>query len=105
VRDGVGLTLDGQALAGSTCTMIRGVANLACLVGLPLADAVRLATLNPARALGIADRCGSLAPGLNADLALLSPDLEVVATYVAGRCVYPVKEASLQQASSLDSIR
>jgi N-acetylglucosamine-6-phosphate deacetylase len=101
VQGGVGLTLDGQALAGSTCTMIRGVRNLIRLVGLPLAHAVRLATLNPARALGIADRRGSLAPGLDADLVLLSPDLEVVATYVAGRRVYPFEEASIRGAPSV----
>jgi N-acetylglucosamine-6-phosphate deacetylase len=88
VRGGVGLTADGAALAGSTCTMARGVANLVRMAGVPLAEAVRMATLNPAKAAGLEDRAGSLAVGKAADLVLLSPDLEVIATYVAGLCVY-----------------
>ena len=88
VRGGVGLTADGGALAGSTSTMVLGMANLVGLAGVPLEQAVRMATLNPARALGIDDAVGSLASGKAADLVLLTPELEVMATYVAGRCVY-----------------
>jgi N-acetylglucosamine-6-phosphate deacetylase len=39
VRDGVGLTGDGQSLAGSTCTMMRCVQNMVQLVGIPLSEA------------------------------------------------------------------
>ena len=52
--------------------------------GVPLVEAVRMATLNPARALKLS-RKGILAPGADADLVLLSEDLEVVATFVQGR--------------------
>ena len=88
VRDGVGLTADGSALAGSTSTMIDGVRNLVRLAGVPLEEAVRMASLNPARALGVEDGRGSLRVGLQADLVLLSPDLEVRATFSEGRCIY-----------------
>ena len=88
VRGGVGLTADGSALAGSTSTMIRGVANLVEMADVPLGEAIRMATGNPACALGIEDAVGSLATGKAADLVLLTPKLEVAATYVAGRCVY-----------------
>ncbi len=88
VRDGVGLTADETALAGSTSTMIRGVANLVRLAGMSLVEAVRAATWNPARALGIQGQLGSLGAGKTADLVLLSPELDVVATYVAGECVH-----------------
>jgi N-acetylglucosamine-6-phosphate deacetylase len=88
VRGGAGLTADGAALAGSTATMIRGVANLVRLAGVPLEEAIQMATLNPARAAGLEDRLGSLAPGKAADLVVLSSGLEVMATYAAGGCIY-----------------
>ena len=88
VRGGAGVTADGTALAGSTSTMIRGVANLVNLAGIPLEEAVRMGSWNAARALGLQDRLGSLEAGKAADLVLLSPALDVKATYVAGRDVF-----------------
>ena len=58
-------------LAGSALTMERCVQNVASL-GLPPAQAVRHATANPARVLGLADR-GRIAPGARADLVALDP--------------------------------
>ncbi len=83
VRNGVSLLLDGSALAGSTCTMIRGVQTLVNVVGIPLVEAVRMATLNPARALGLTDR-GTLETGARADLVVLTDALEVAQTWVGG---------------------
>jgi N-acetylglucosamine-6-phosphate deacetylase len=88
VRGGVGLTADGAALAGSTSTMIQGVANLVRLAGIPLCEAVRMATWNPAVALGVEKLLGLLIQGHAADLVLLSPGLEVMATYVGGECIF-----------------
>ena len=89
VRDGVGLTADGTALAGSASTMIAGVRCLVQNVGVPLEQAVGMATSNPARALRRAHERGRLAVGLRSDLVLISPSLEIVATYVGGARVYP----------------
>ena len=88
VRDGVGMTADGSALAGSTSTMIEGVRCLVRNAGVPLSEAVRMATANPARALRRENEMGRLAARWRADLVLISPDLEVIATYVGGTCVY-----------------
>jgi N-acetylglucosamine-6-phosphate deacetylase len=88
VRDGAALTADGTALAGSTSSMIRGVRTMVNVCDLSLVDAVRMASLNPARALRLDGRKGTLAPGMDADLVLLTPDLEVHQTWVAGRPVY-----------------
>ncbi len=77
VRDGVGMThlADGTpALAGSTATMLGCVRNAVRLAGATLPEAVRMATLTPARALGLAHERGELAVGRIADLVLLSPD-------------------------------
>lgn len=89
VRAGVGMTADGTTLAGSTSTMIEGVRCLVQKVGVPLAQAVRAATLNPARALRREHERGRLDAGLRADLVLISPTVEVIATYVGGTRVYP----------------
>jgi N-acetylglucosamine-6-phosphate deacetylase len=53
--------------------------------GWKLQQAVKLATLNPARLLGISDRRGMLAPGRQADLVALTMEGEVVHTIIAGK--------------------
>jgi N-acetylglucosamine-6-phosphate deacetylase len=50
-----------------------------------LQQALQLATLNPARVLGISDQRGTIAAGRVADLVVLTPGGEVVKTIVAGR--------------------
>jgi len=87
VKEGAVRLADGT-LAGSTLTMDRGVRNIAAFAGRPLAECIQMATLTPARAIGVASRKGSLEPGKDADIVLLTPDLEVAATMVGGRVVY-----------------
>ncbi len=87
VRDDVALTDDGATLAGSTSTMIRCVRNMVDLCGVSLSEAVQMASLNPARALRMDERKGSIAPGKDADLVILTPNLEVQQTWVAGKPV------------------
>jgi N-acetylglucosamine-6-phosphate deacetylase len=84
VRDNVGLTADGKALAGSVATMNRVVRGMIEYAGVPLVEAVRMATLNPARALGIEERKGVLATGADADLVVFDDDLTVHQTFLAG---------------------
>lgn len=84
VSDEVALTADGHALCSSTATMIRLVRNVVNIVGAPLPEAVRMATLNPARALGLEDEIGTLEVGARADLVVLTDALEVEGTYVDG---------------------
>lgn len=86
VSGGAARLRDG-ALAGSTLTMDRAVGNMVTLVGVHLADAVRMASLNPARALGLDARKGSLAPGKDADIVLLDDDCAARATLIGGRIV------------------
>jgi N-acetylglucosamine-6-phosphate deacetylase len=85
VRDGVGMMPDGGALVGSVTTMIGAVRNMVELAGVALADAVRMASLNPARALGIGGHKGSLEARKEADVVIFSSGFEVQATLVAGR--------------------
>lgn len=86
-RDGLYRLKDGTT-AGSSLTMMGAVRNAVKYGGLPLADAVRLATLNPAALLGIEGRKGSLAPGRDADLVVFDRSFEVKLTMISGRITY-----------------
>lgn len=82
-RNGAAYLGDGT-LAGSTLTMDVALRNVAG-IGVALPRAVRHATANPARVLGLSDR-GRVAPGARADLVALDPrTLAVRAVWVAGR--------------------
>jgi N-acetylglucosamine-6-phosphate deacetylase len=83
VKDGR-CTMDGK-LAGSVLTMDRAVRNVTQFARWSLQDAVRAATLNPARAVGLAQGHGVLVPGAEANLVVLSPGGEVRQTFVRGR--------------------
>ena len=71
------------AIAGSVLTLDAAVRHAVRQAGIPLADAVRAATQNPADMLGLAD-VGRLEPGRRADLVVLDEDLDVVATMKSG---------------------
>ena len=74
VKNGKALTLDG-ALAGSTLDLWDGVKNLMRFTGVSLADAVRCATCNPARMVGLESLVGSIAEGKRADLIMVDDTL------------------------------
>ncbi|HTC92545.1 MAG TPA: N-acetylglucosamine-6-phosphate deacetylase [Terriglobales bacterium] len=82
VSGGVCRNAEGR-LAGSTLTLDRAVKHLVSL-GLPLPEAVQMATLNPASRLGIAGKKGVIAPGADADLVLLSDKLEIAGVMTRG---------------------
>ncbi len=74
VEDGVGMTLDRTSFGGSTTFLNAMIPILVDTVGIPLHEAVRMASLNPARVIGVADRKGSLAPGKDADIVIFDTD-------------------------------
>ncbi len=82
VKDGK-CTANGS-LAGSVLTMDRAVRNVTRFSNWTLRDAVRAATLNPARAVGMAANRGILANGAVADFAVLNAQGEVLKTIVGG---------------------
>ena len=81
VKDGK-CTANGK-LAGSVLTMDRAVHNVTEFAGWSLQNAVRAATLNPARAVGLGQH-GVLAPGVEANFVVLGPNGEVRKTIVGG---------------------
>ncbi len=82
--DGVVRNADG-ALAGSALDMASAVRNSVRLLGLPLEEALRMASRYPAEFLGLGHRMGRIAPGYAADFALLDDALSVRATWIAGQ--------------------
>ncbi|MGI6653692.1 MAG: N-acetylglucosamine-6-phosphate deacetylase [Christensenellales bacterium] len=86
VRSGVS-TLDDGRIAGSTYTILTGLKHLVSL-GFTWEEAVNAASLNPARALGLANVTGSITPGMRADLALMDEDFNPRFTLVGGEIVY-----------------
>lgn len=89
VADGVCWLSDRSALAGSASRMIDLVRTMVQKVGVPLSDAVTMATANPVRVLEQSGRKGTLEIGADADFVVFSPELDVVQTFVAGRRIWP----------------
>jgi N-acetylglucosamine-6-phosphate deacetylase len=83
VKDGK--CTSGGNLAGSVLTMDRAVRNVTKFARWDLRDAVRAATSNPARAVGLSGKHGVLATGADADFVVLSAAGEVQKTIVRGR--------------------
>lgn len=83
VKDG--MCTSGDSLAGSVLTMDRAVRNVTKFSEWTLRDAVQAASLNPARAAGLAAHHGLLARGGDATFTVLNPAGEVLKTIVRGR--------------------
>jgi N-acetylglucosamine-6-phosphate deacetylase len=80
--------LESGNLAGSTLTLERAVVNVARWTHAGLGGAWQMASLNPARQLGIEDRAGRIAVGYDADLTALDAAGQVVLTMIGGQVVY-----------------
>jgi N-acetylglucosamine-6-phosphate deacetylase len=87
VADGVGMMFDRTSFAGSTTLLNQMIPVLTDVVGIPLPEAIRMATLNPARVLNLDGRKGSLEAGKDADLAIFNPDFSAWRTMIAGEWV------------------
>ena len=83
VKNGACFLADKGTLAGSASRLIDLVRAMIRNAEVPLPDAIAMASLNPAREAGLADK-GEIAIGKDADLVVLSPELEVMHTYVNG---------------------
>jgi len=80
--------LPDGTLAGSILSMDRAVANVQRFAGLALPQAVEMASLSPARAVGCDKTRGSLAPGKDADVVLFDADVNVSLTMIGGEVVF-----------------
>jgi N-acetylglucosamine-6-phosphate deacetylase len=87
VESGVCLLADGSALAGSVSQMIDLIRTMVNKLNLPLHEAVGMATQNPARAIGLETK-GRLAVGSDADFVILSPELDVLRTFIGSEEIF-----------------
>ncbi len=86
VKDGKATLSDGT-IAASTTNVFDEFKNLISF-GVPLRQALKSCTINPARAIGVEDIAGSIEVGKNADLLVMNADLsERIAVYIKGRKV------------------
>ena len=83
-RDGKCVDENGT-LGGSALTMIEAVQNTVEHAGIALDEALRMATLYPATAMGVEDKLGRIKKGMVANLAVFDRDFNVKATVVNGQ--------------------
>ena len=80
-----GYCVDEQGtLAGTALDMARAVRNATALLGVPLGEAVRMASEYPADFLGLGGSVGRIAAGCRADLVVADDDLNVLETWIGG---------------------
>jgi len=84
VKDDVAQLPDFSSYAGSIATMDRCLRVAHVRYGLPLCDVSRMLSLTPARLCGVADRKGSIEPGKDADIVIMTPDFSVAHVIIGG---------------------
>jgi N-acetylglucosamine-6-phosphate deacetylase len=85
-------TLMDGTLAGSTTNLMLCM-KTAVSMGIPLISAVKCASVNPAKQLGIYEEYGSLTPGKYADIVLLNPDLTINRVILKGKIFPHIKQS------------
>ena len=88
-------TQEEPKLFGTTCLMDELVRRAMKFMGVSFEQAIRMASLNPARTLGLEKRLGSLEPGRQADLVIWDGNYQVVETIVRGRMVHAKSPVTL----------
>ncbi len=84
-EDGLALLKGTNTIAGSTLSMNKGLKFLIEEAKVTPSFAINAATINPARALKVADRKGKIAAGYDADIAVLDKEYEVIGTFCRGQ--------------------
>ncbi|ENM5833571.1 N-acetylglucosamine-6-phosphate deacetylase [Vibrio metoecus] len=87
MQQGVVTTQSG-GLAGSTLTLFDGVKNIQRWLNLPVEQAWLMASLTPAKSLGIQHQLGTLEVGKYASMVAISSDFSIEKTWVKGRLVF-----------------
>ncbi|NYI07623.1 N-acetylglucosamine-6-phosphate deacetylase [Allostreptomyces psammosilenae] len=88
VTEGVARLVEGGAIAGSTLTLDEALRRAVLVDRIPIEQAVRALSGNPARLMGLGERVGSLEAGKDADLVVLDAELRVVAVMRRGAWVH-----------------
>ncbi|MEM7129499.1 MAG: N-acetylglucosamine-6-phosphate deacetylase [Chloroflexota bacterium] len=92
VHNGVGMLPDRSSFAGSTTLLNQMVGILVQEVGIPLIEAIRMASLTPARIIGMDSRKGSLQPGKDADVVIFDDEFNACGVLTRGRWALEMEE-------------
>lgn len=87
IENGVCKLKDGSAIAGSCATMDRLIRTAVKEAGIPLEDAVRMASETPALIMGVYDRKGSICKGKDADIIIMDKNLKLTHVLAMGENV------------------
>lgn len=79
------MLLDYTAFAGSTTLLNQMVKIVMDQVGVPLVEAIRMASLTPARVIGADERKGSIEVGKDADVVVFDDDFQPWRVMIGGR--------------------
>ena len=85
IEDGVAYMPGKTSFGGSIATADRLVRTMYHKADVPLADAVKMMTVTPARVLGVDHRLGSIAPGMDADILLFDDDISISLIMIKGK--------------------
>jgi N-acetylglucosamine-6-phosphate deacetylase len=88
VEDNVAKLPDRSAFAGSVATFDSLVRTMINMAGIPLIDAVKMASATPARVMRINDKKGSIAVGMDADIVIFDREINVRLTIIKGQIAY-----------------
>jgi N-acetylglucosamine-6-phosphate deacetylase len=98
------LTLDDGTLAGADLTLDRAVGTMVASLGLPIEEALRMASLHPARFMGMEQTHGRIEAGRRADLVLLDHDLACIRCWQGGVALGQSSEPASVTVPALSSI-
>ena len=85
VQGSISRLVEGGAIAGSVANLMQCVRTAVNQMDIPLAKAVKCASVNPAKAIGVFDKHGSIEAGKYADLVLLNEDLSIRSVFLRGK--------------------
>lgn len=90
---GVECRLADGTIAGSVLKLNHAVRNFLDNTSLPIETVVRMASLNPAKSIGVDDKKGSIEPGKDADIIIVDERFNVKRTYISGELYYNNEES------------
>lgn len=88
VKGNLATLTEGGAIAGSVTNLMKCMCKAVKEMNIPLESAVKCATINPAKAIGIYEQYGSLTPGKFADIVILDEKLEIKYIIKSGKIVH-----------------
>ena len=84
IENGVALEENRSCFAGSTATYDRLIRTATKIAGIDIVDAIKMATLTPARTIGLDSTLGSIARGKRANLVLFNENIDIIHVFLGG---------------------